>query len=156
MSDIERVADHLRSAIGGIHEEVGDLDIAVRWPISVYETSEGSATVHDVLGPQFCTPNHLLDVAGMASTDSDGQAELSLNQFHCLDRGKQLGYHYPINIVATPRSNAPTVLSVWTEVVDDQPQDVRITVQSWNLDGDTEGGIPFYWRCLVPTVDLIN
>ncbi|HLG12215.1 MAG TPA: hypothetical protein VI876_10705 [Dehalococcoidia bacterium] len=162
MSESERIAEEVRSALRRVEAEFGQ-EIAVRWPIAAYGTSEGSVTIYQVIpGSEYCTSHRLLDVAGTGTTRQDGRIDLSLNDFHCLDRRAEpgstvLGYDHPINVVATPRSNFPVLLTVKAQIaVGKVPQDVTITVSSWDTNGAAVGGLPFNWRCLVPITEIVT
>ena len=162
MSELEH-AERVHAAIGEIRDitDVGDV-IAVRWPFAAWQTSDGHVTIHSLLGPDYCGLRRLLDLAGYGTTQANGRVELSLNAFHCLDRPpaagtNTLGYDHPVHVVATPRGDNPAILTVAARIdATTAPQDVKITVASWDTNGAAAGGIPFNWRCLVPITEIVG
>lgn len=166
MEEFERLRRHAESALDQVRDEIAEFpdEVAVSWPIANSHTPEGSVTTfHSLLG-ETCAPGRLLDVGGSGRTGEDGRTQISLNAFHCLDRparagGNTLGYRNPVNVVATPRSRTPVHLSVRTAIgpgEDGRPQDVTITVSSWDVDGEAVGGVSFNWRCWVPIEEVVG
>lgn len=157
-------ANEVRAALGDLAGEITDRTdvIAARWPIAAYDTRDGQVSVHNLLGPDYCTSQRLLDVAGYGTTRDDGKVELSLNDFHCLDRPpaagtNYLGYDQPVHVVATARGDAPVFLAVKTRIdATVAPHNVIITVSSWDANGASVGRIPFNWRCLVPITSIVG
>ena len=66
---------------------------------------------------------------------------------------------FPINFVATPRSMAPVFLTS-TQALKatgaGQFTDVDITVFAWDVKGKPANGVPFAWRCFVPSSTPLN
>jgi hypothetical protein len=166
VSDREQVRRSIESALEGIRDDLEIADpgvIAVSWRIASYSAPDGQVTTYNALGSDFCSARELLDVAGSGRTGRDGDVELSLNGFHCRDvpataGGNTLGYQSPVNVVATSRSLTPVHLAVRARIGpgDGRPQDVLITVSSWDVSGNPLGGVPFFWRCQVPIVSIIG
>ena len=166
MSDRERVRRGIESAIDGITEDLIAVDrqvVAVTWPIASYRAAEGQVTTYHALVADYCSDKKLLDVAGYGRTGGDGEVRLSLNGFHCMDvppaAGRNtLGYEHPINVVVTSRSGSPVHMAATAAIGpgENRPQDVFITVSSWDLGGNPVGSIPFYWRCQVPVVSVVG
>ena len=77
------MGDELRRAFGDIAEEITDRTdvIAARWPLAAYTTTEGSVYVHNLIGPDYCTPQRLLDLAGYGTTQDDGNVDLTPQRF---------------------------------------------------------------------------
>lgn len=166
MQEFDRLRRHAESALDQVREEITDFpdEIAASWSTASYHAPDGNTTTfHSFLGHR-CPSSRLLDVGGWGRTGEDGRAVISLNEFHCLDRpvragGNTLGYRNPVNVVATPRSSTPVHLAVKTAIGpgdDDRPQDVSITVSSWDVDGEPTGGVSFNWRCLVPIDEVVG
>lgn len=178
MSDIEHVDESVRGALSKLEDlsEVRDGVISARWPISVYEMSDGQVKIRSFffnedladaerrarIGRDYCSARRLLDVAGYATTLQNGEVEISLNAFHCLARPPQagenfLGYEQPINVVATPRGDQPAFLAVRTRIdTSTVPADVKITVAAWDAGGAPAGGLSFNWRCLIPIIEIVG
>jgi hypothetical protein len=164
MSEMERVDEKVRTALNEIEElsELRDEVIAVRWTISAYEMSDGNVKIHSLISRDYCSARRLLDVAGYGTTRDNGLVELSLNAFHCLARAPQagenfLGYEQPVHVVATPRGDTPAFLAVTTRIdTSTVPADVKITIAAWDTGGAPAGRIPFNWRCLVPTIEIVG
>lgn len=165
MSDHERIRRSFESALDGIQEDliVGRDEIAVTWPISTNQAGDGQVTHFHLFLQEFCSNAELLDVAGYGRTGQTGEVELSLNEFHCRDvpaaAGRNtLGYRHPVNVIATPRSSSPVLLSATARIGpgDNRPEDVFITISAWDLGGDPAPNIRFYWRCRVPIVEVIG
>lgn len=153
------IPEHLVEAFEKLPEDIVDAQrITLSWPIAAYARIAGSITIEDLRFGTRCTAGKLLDVGGLASTGRDGTVELSLNDFHCLDVRPDAGdnamsYGHPVNVVATVRGGRPALLTVDTRIgpgSDGRPQDVFITVSSWDGSGASLGSVPFAWRCLVP------
>jgi hypothetical protein len=86
----------------------------------------------------------LLDVSGVSSTGSDGKSVFQVSTFV----GAATGALEPINILATPRGALPFFLTVEHKIVAVQGvNDVEITVDAWDPQGNPAPNVEFYWRC---------
>lgn len=139
--------------------------IAVSWPIAVSNDEAGSITVYNIVHGNECGASQLRDIGGSGVTGGNGIVTISLNDFQCVHPpeagGSSLGYGYPVNVVATPNTDQPAMLSVQSKLgvsnVDgNEIADVLITVSSWGPNGQALGSVGFNWRCIVPTVNLVN
>lgn len=160
VSESNHIQEQLTAAIESVElpDDPQARDIAVRWPIAATAQIDsdsrdvtGRVTIYNMVGPKACVLRSLLDVSGTSRTNSAGTATFRLNEFLCLRPGtaRRL-FEAPINIVVTPRSEAPAILTAKTEIASNTA-DVTITVWSWKLvDGSPLPGISFYWRCLAP------
>ena len=101
--------------------------------------------------PKSCTAAALLDVDGFAATGTDGKAVFRLSRFVCLS---SVSIGQPLNIVATPQSNAPAYLTAQHALVDNAT-DVEYTVFSWAPDGSPAPNVFFDWRSRVSFSDII-
>lgn len=166
MVDHERIRRTIESALDQVADDALVIDrteVAVSWPIASYKARDGHLAIYSALSADYCTSSDLLDVAGYGRTGNDGEVELSLNDHHCMDVGaaagrNTLGYKNPINVVATPRTSQPVILSATARIGagDNRPEDVFITISAWDVAGDPAGGVPFYWRCQVATEDVVG
>jgi hypothetical protein len=132
-------------------------EIVLSWRIAAWTTEAGSVTVYNVFGGTKCDASQLLDIGGSGVTGENGMVTIHLNDFHCLDGRPVAGanvltYSYPVNVVATPRTDRPVTLSVQSRIGPGQynTDDVLITVFSWDPNGQAAGRVDFNWRCMVP------
>lgn len=132
--------------------------IAVSWPIAVSTSEPGSICFYNTFRGNACSASTLLDIGGSHVTGENGMVTFHLNDFQCVSP-INLGnsgtiYEYPVNVVATPTTDRPAMLSVQSKIGIDNNQnsDVLITVFSWGPNGKALGSVEFNWRCIVPTV----
>ena len=137
-----------------------DLPLAVTWPIATYRTTSGHVTIHNETNPTYCLPAQLLEVSALATTFDSGVRDLRLGDFHCLRRDRPsrggefnpwLHYESPVSVVATPRSDVPTILTTQSRVFrENRPSDsLEITIRSWDLSGEPMPNVPFSMHCTV-------
>jgi hypothetical protein len=111
--------------------------------------TKGSVTQADTIieAPNRCFSINLLDVGGHATTASEGKSVFRLSRFICPPPPPEF-FHVPVNIVATPFSDAPCFLTV-RETIVNHGTDLEITVFAWDAKGKPVADVSFYWRCLV-------
>jgi hypothetical protein len=156
------VRDQLREAIGDIPEGlIHDRgEVRIEWPIALYTVSESTTAYQNLLIGKRCAGSRMLDVSGGGSTDSSGKATISVKQVTCLFGSPAAGQNFlnpvsPINVVATPRSQVATHVTVQATLVSAQ-RDVQIEVFAWNAQGQAVGGAPFYWRAAIALEEVVG
>lgn len=107
-----------------------------------------------------CQKASVFDIGGTSYTDAAGTGEFFLSDFYChewLDFGHgRLAFEYPVVFLATPQTNVPVFLTSVQELFTHDPpirgpaNDVKVTVFSWDVNGDPHGDILFDWRCSIP------
>lgn len=165
VSESNRIQEQLTAAVENIQvpDDPEARDILIRWPIAATaqidsgsKDTTGRVTIYNMLGPKACVARSLLDISGVSRTSSAGTITFRLNDFLCLRPGSPGRlFEAPINVVVTPRSEGPAILTARAEIAPNT-EDVAITVWSWNLsDGSPQPGISFYWRCMAPfTIEI--
>ncbi len=152
MSQQEDLKKHFEAILGRELDEIGEPDdVALRERVASYttDTDDSWTTSRDIgttgNSTKACGRASLLDVSGIARTGSDGTTEFLLSEFFC--RAPSFGY--PINFVATPRSQTPVFLTAWRSLTGDRT-DVRVRVATWDPSGSPAPNTSFDWRCRVP------
>jgi len=133
------------------------------WMFHFQDDGETFATVKDVgatgSSSKRCGRTSVLDIGGTVSTGADGTAEFLLSDFWCHEWFSfhgTLTFEYPVLFVATPQTNAPIFLTSLQAVVQPPPtsdsvvNDIKVTVFSWETNGNPRGNVLFDWRCSVP------
>lgn len=132
----------------------GSITLRARVGISTREL-EGSIASREIgttgASTKGCTSSWVLDVSGFARTSADGTVEFLLSDFHC----RELGFAYPVNLVATPRARSPVYLT-YVGAVTSGWKDVKITVYAWDATGTPAPHTPFDWRCRVPVLPIVE
>jgi hypothetical protein len=77
----------------------------------------------------------------------------ALKDVTCLFGPPQAGENFliasaPINVIATPRGQVATHVTVRATLVSDD-RDAQIDVFAWDAGGQPVARAPFYWRCTV-------
>ena len=131
------------------HELSAEAAARIRFTYAVASSSseDGITTLRDlvVVSPNRCYRTRLLDVGGFATTGGDGKSQFRLTEFIC-HTGERFGQ--PINVVATPLSSEPCLLTLRHTLVNDG-EDVEIQVWSWDTGGKPAPTVSFDWRCRV-------
>lgn len=125
----------------------------------LYASAEGHLTTLRAFGGKACTETSVVNVCGAGITDNEGRRTLELEDFVCIryrSPGAGEGYQYltsPFYFVATPRTQAPALLTFTFEVQGQDPQTkIRITVSSWDLNGQPRPHTKFDWHCCIQHV----
>jgi hypothetical protein len=149
------VREQLKAAIGTIPEGaiIDRNEIAIRWPVAIYSITDSTTTIQNLLLGKRCVQSRMLDVSGGGVTDANGKATIRLKDVTCLFAPPQAGENFlvasaPINVVATPRTQAATHVTVRASLVS-ADRDAQIEVFAWDAQGQSASGVPFYWRCTV-------
>jgi hypothetical protein len=149
------VRDELKDALGKIPEGaiIDRNEIAIQWPIAIYSIEASTTTILNLFLGKRCVSSKMLDVSGGGLTDANGKATIRLKDVTCLFGPPQAGENFlvasaPINVVATPRTQVATHLTVRATLVT-ADRDAQIEVFGWDAQGQPAGQTPFYWRCTV-------
>jgi hypothetical protein len=149
------VREQLKKAIGNIPEGaiLDRNEIAIQWPIAIYSIEESTTTIQNLFLGKRCASSRMLDVSGGGLTGANGKATIRLKDVTCLFAPPQAGENFlvasaPINVVATPRTQVATHLTVRATLVS-ADRDAQIEVFGWDAQGQPAAGTPFYWRCTV-------
>jgi hypothetical protein len=107
-----------------------------------------------------CGVTSLLDISGTFYTGANGTAEFLLTDFWCnewFDFAGRHAFEYPVIFIATPQTNAPIFLTSLQVLVAHQNvavpgpvNDIKLTVFSWDTNGNPTGNVVFDWRCSAP------
>ena len=135
-------------AIAG-HELSAEVAARIRFTYAVASkvSEDCTTTLRDLVVPRpnQCYDARLLDVGGYATTGDDGRTQFRLTEFIC-HTGERFGQ--PINVVATPLSSEPCLLTLRHTLVNNG-EDVEIQVWSWDTGGKPAPTVSFDWRCRV-------
>jgi hypothetical protein len=129
-------------------------------PTEPFQTNVGEVVSRRVIIvlPNVCGGSELLDVSGVASTSSAGNAILLVKNFLCPGESGRF-YLEPVITVATPASATPSFLTITHSLVFDpslnSATNVQINVFSWGINGAPAPNVPFNFRCRVPTSPII-
>jgi hypothetical protein len=98
-----------------------------------------------------CSIVRLLEAAGVSSTLADGKRVFQVSDVLCPE-GVLWSFGEPINVVATPLADSPTLLTMTYSLISQGPDpsfqpDVQMTVFTWNADGSPAPNVVFDWRC---------
>lgn len=156
------VREQLRDAIGNIPEGaiIDSNEIAIQWPIAIYSIEESTTTIQNLILGKRCVRSRMLDVSGGGVTDANGKATIRLKDATCLFAPPQAGQNFlvasaPINVVATPRTQVATHLTVRATLVS-ADRDAQIEVFGWDAQGQPAARAPFYWRCTVALQEVVG
>jgi hypothetical protein len=128
--------------------------VKFRFPLGSYDVSDeedgATATWRNFFFPPFksCNTTTLYDVSGVSSTLADGKRVVLISDVVCLP--PTFAFDEPINVVATPRADAPFYLTTTHALVQDpntQNIDLQITVFAWDATGKAAPNVAFDWRC---------
>ena len=107
-----------------------------------------------------CAKTAVLDIGGTSYTAASGTGEFALSDFWCSEWFNfghgTLAFEYPVVFVATPQTDAPIFLTSRQDFFKHEPpipgpvNDIRLTVFSWDTDGNPSGNVLFDWRCSIP------
>jgi len=115
--------------------------------------SNGSTTERSLIiaRPNRCHDCRLLDVGGVASTDSNGKRILLLKSFMCpVDEL----FTHPIIVVATPLSDSPRYITVLHSLLNNGA-DVEMRFATWDATGAPAPNVAFNFRCRVELTQII-
>jgi hypothetical protein len=155
---------HLEAILGHKLSEDAVQLIQVIFPVATHTFSADENTFTTlrhlfIAGPNECRSARLLDVSGLASTESNGQSVFRLSDFICRSSPPRANnYQQPINVVATPRSITPCFLTVTHSLVNTaslNAVDVEIKVFTWDANGAPAPNVTFDWRCRVDIPNII-
>ena len=156
------VREQLRDAIDNIPEGaiIDRNEIAIQWPIAIYSIEESTTTIQNLILGKRCVSSRMLDLSGGGVTDANGKATIRLKDVTCLFAPPQAGQNFlvasaPINVVATPRTQVATHLTVRATLVS-ADRDAQIEVFGWDAQGQPAARTPFYWRCTVALQEVVG
>lgn len=148
-------------SIAGTNIEAEQL-LSFRFPVGAFDYTSGSSSWRSIIiFPQpglSCSDANLLDVSGLATTATNGQATFLLSQYVCLPLVR--AFAAPINIVATARSSSPFFVTATLALVPDpnntsSNNDVQITLYAWDAAGNPAPSVSIDWRCRVVSLPII-
>ena len=149
------VREQLEAALGAIPEgAIADpREIVIQWPVAIYSIEDSTTTIQNLFLGKRCVRSRMLDVSGGGVTDANGKATIRLKDVTCLFPPPQAGENFliasaPINVVATPRTQVATHVTVRATLVS-ADRDAQIEVFAWDAQGQPVARAPFYWRCTV-------
>ena len=158
--------DEVRKALGvvlgrDLPAGIGD-EVQAREHLAVWvRENQAVVTSRDVGmtggSSKTCGGDFALDVGGTSRTETDGKVKLNLSDFVCQPGHFQIfQFGHPINLVATPQSDAPIFLTSRQTLIvrNGAYTDVAITVFSWDANGSPVKDVSFDWRCFVPATEL--
>ncbi len=139
--------EHLQAIVGRELSAEETARIRFIHAVASSTSDDGTTTLRNLIVPRpnSCYGTRYLDVAGFATTGSDGTRQFRLTDFLC-HTGERFGQ--PINVVATPLSDRPRFLTLRHTLVNDG-EDVEIQVWSWDTGGTPAASVSFDWRCRV-------
>jgi hypothetical protein len=156
------VRDQLRDALGTIPEGaiVDRGEVKIEWPLAIYTIKESTTTFQNLLTGKRCVSSRVLDVSGGGVTDANGKATISLKAVTCVFGSPAAGQNFfnpsaPVNVVATPRTQVATHVTVRATVVT-ADRDVQIEVLSWDAQGQPASQTPFHYRCTVELDEVVG
>jgi len=137
----------------GPQEHVADLTANddVTWPAPVATTffvdrGVGRIASFDETANKSCRDFGQVVISGILRT-GNGTVSFSVKDYACLG---ELSYLTDLPVVqVTPQGASPALVTATSEI-DEDNGDVRITVYSWDLNGQPLSDIWFYWTCIVP------
>lgn len=129
---------------------------------------DGHHSVQHFLQETTCSEAFMYLVSGNDTTNNAGECELNLNDIvrcRTVDRGF-FALISPPQFTASPANSTPALLTASSSVTEEPgpagllyedrgkvssyiPLKVRITVNSWKLDGSAASKIPFSWICTI-------
>jgi len=105
------------------------------------------------LGATECLEHEAIDVAGQSRTGEDGSMTWRLTDVICAASGRTI--REPASFVATPITTGPIYLTTKI-VIPDPPDDLVVSVFTWDSSGTAAPGIAFSWRCRVRYKEAIG
>ena len=134
------------------HEQL----IKLRFPVSAYDSAEGSVAWQNIFFPGMnCEDTRLLDVSGAFLSGADGKRVIRLSNVVCL--GQRL-LAEPVNVLATARSVKPFFVTNTHSLInpnDINLSDVEITFFVWDANGAAAPNVAFDWRCRAVTNSFV-
>ncbi len=105
------------------------------------------------LGTTECLEHEAIDVAGQSRTGDDGSMTWRLTDVICAAPGRTI--RAPASFVATPITTGPIYLTTKI-VIPDPPDDLVVSVFTWDSSGTPAPQIAFSWRCRVRYKEAIG
>jgi hypothetical protein len=156
------VRKQLEAALGALPEGavIDRGEIVIQWPVAIYSIEESTTTIQNLLLGKRCVRSRMLDVSGGGVTDANGTATIRLKDVTCLFAPPQAGQNFliasaPLNVVATPRAQVATHVTVRASLVS-ADRDAHIEVFAWDAQGQPVARAPFYWRCTVALEEVVG
>jgi hypothetical protein len=158
-TDLQNVKKQIEAAAGHEIDIAPEQIISLRWPVGAHDYTDGTVLWRSIiiLG-QSCVSSTLLDASASSSTGSTGTVTFLLSSAICLPLVRSLAA--PINLQATVRATAPSFLTMTYSLVPDpnSPQsynDLQITVDTWDANGNPAPNVVFDWRCRLVSNQII-
>ena len=132
----------------------------IQWPVAIYSIKDSTTTIQNLFLGKRCARSRMLDVSGGGLTDANGKATIRLKDVTCVFGPPQAGDNFlvasaPINVVATPRTQGATHLTVRASLVS-AARDAQVDVFGWDPPGQPAAETPFYWRCTVALQERVG
>jgi hypothetical protein len=159
-ADLEGVKKQLEAVAGHDLDIAPDQIIILRWPVGAHDYADGTVLWKGlIIGGHSCVSSTLLDASATAATGTTGSVTFLLSSSICLPLVRSLAA--PINLQATVRSERPFFLTMTYALVPDPSSptsnnDLKITVHTWDANGNPAPSVPFDWRCRLVSNQIIE